>query len=60
MLIGVDFSNAVIKAGIVDQGRVVESIVADAPPDALPAEILDTIAFCKPIVKVSRLLSKTV
>lgn len=44
MLIGVDFSNSVIKAGIVDQGRVVRSMVADTPHGAEPPEILDTIA----------------
>jgi glucokinase len=44
MLIGVDFSNAVIKAGIVDQGRVLRSMAAETPPRASPAEILDTIA----------------
>jgi glucokinase len=44
MLIGVDFSNAVIKAGIVDQGRVLRSITADTPSGAGPPEILDTIA----------------
>jgi glucokinase len=44
MLIGVDFSNAVIKAGIVEQGRVLRSMVADTPAGAEPAEILDTIA----------------
>ena len=44
MLIGVDFSNAVIKAGIVEQGRVLRSMIADTPSGAEPAEILDTIA----------------
>jgi glucokinase len=44
MLIGVDFSNAVIKAGIVDHGRVLRSMLADTPPGAGPAQILDTIA----------------
>ena len=44
MLIGVDFSNAVIKAGIVEQGRVLRSMIADTPSAAEPAEILDTIA----------------
>ncbi|HEX3777511.1 MAG TPA: ROK family protein [Polyangiaceae bacterium] len=44
MLIGVDFSNAVIKAGIVEDGRVLRSIVADTPNGAEPPEILDTIA----------------
>lgn len=44
MLIGVDFSNAVIKAGIVEQGRVLRSMVADAPVDASAQEILDIIA----------------
>lgn len=44
MLIGVDFSNAVIKAGIVDQGRVVRSMVADTPARASAQEILDLIA----------------
>jgi glucokinase len=44
MLIGVDFSNAVIKAGIVEQGRVLRSMVADAPVDASALEILDIIA----------------
>src|SRR5258708_39427950 len=44
MLIGVDFSNAVIKAGIVEEGRVLRSMAADTPSVARPAEILDTIA----------------
>lgn len=44
MLIGVDFSNAVIKAGIVDDGRVLRSMLADTPPGAAPGQILDTIA----------------
>jgi len=44
MLVGVDFSNSLIKAGIVDQGRVVRSMVADTPHGAEPPEILDTIA----------------
>jgi glucokinase len=44
MLIGVDFSNAVIKAGIVEQGLVLRSMVADTASGARPAEILDTIA----------------
>jgi glucokinase len=44
MLIGVDFTNTVIKAGIVSEGRVLRSSVAQTPAGAEPAEILDTIA----------------
>src|SRR5450432_1764717 len=44
MLIGVDFSSTLIKAGIVDQGRVLRSMVADTPAGARPPEILDIIA----------------
>jgi glucokinase len=44
MLIGVDFSNAAIKAGIVDGGRVLRSAVAELPAKSAPADVLDTIA----------------
>ena len=44
MLIGVDFTNSVIKAGIVSDGRVLRSSSAAAPEAAEPAQILDAIA----------------
>lgn len=44
MLIGVDFTNAAINAGVVSGGRVLHSNLADTPRDAAPSRILDTIA----------------
>ena len=44
MLIGVDFSNTVIKAGIVERGRVLRSLTASTPSGVEAREILDTIA----------------
>jgi len=44
MLVGVDFSNSVIKAGVVEHGRIARSLVAGTPNGAEPPEILDIIA----------------
>jgi glucokinase len=44
MLIGVDFTSSVIKAGIVEGGAVTRSMTADTPSNTEPAEVLDTIA----------------
>ena len=44
MLVGVDFTNSVIKAGIVENSQVTRSMTADTPIDSGPAEVLDTIA----------------
>ena len=43
MLIGVDFGGTQVKAGIVDGGEVVRSVVADTPPGASVGEVLATL-----------------
>ncbi|HEY4158343.1 MAG TPA: ROK family protein [Polyangiaceae bacterium] len=44
MLIGVDFTSSVIKAGIVEGGEVTRSMTADTPANVEPPEVIDTIA----------------
>lgn len=44
MPIGVDFTGSLIRAGVVENGSVVQSMSADTKVDAEPLEILDTIA----------------
>src|SRR6187402_142358 len=45
MLIGVDFTNTAIRAGVVRGGRVLRSSTVEAPRSADPTHILDVIAL---------------
>ena len=44
MPIGVDFTGSVIRAGVVEDGSIVQSMTADTQVGAEPPEVLDTIA----------------